>query len=118
MDVIDGKVELVFDKNCKTFENDPTYNYWFLRHLENYWNEVLIDRVDHTVHLNEVIDSIAYNSDEFESEFQSRVGWHDDGSSGVYIDFGLMDEKNKQFIEGKTPIAVLIFNTNTIRLYN
>lgn len=118
MDVIDGRVELVFDKNCRTFENDPTYNYWFLRHLENYWNEVLIDRVDHTVHLNEVIDFIGYNSDEFESKFQSRVGWHDDGSSGVYIDFGLMDEKNKQFIEGKTPIAVLIFNTNTIRLYD
>ena len=115
LELKDDVLRITYDESSRTFEKDPIYNYMFLKHVESYLNELLQEK--HTVMLSEVINNLGFSTDDGVGAYiGSKVGWHDDGSGNTIIDFGLFDEENDDFIKGKTPVAILSFNTNMIKM--
>ena len=103
-------IEVIFNDESDMFTEEPEFNLSYLKSKEKYCNDVLKSKEDHTVYLCQVLTELGLPID----TFVRKVGWHDDGSGDIYIDFGLFDKRNEKFIKGLTPIAHLYFNTNMI----
>lgn len=111
----DSRIAIVYDEKFKNWDEDPNFNYRYLKEVQDTWNLIKnIVREDHTVYLNEILDCMDCERDQFDNNFESKVGWH----GNAIIDFGLFDDENIEFVKGKTPIATLLFNTNMINPSN
>lgn len=102
-----------FDEGCIPWRNDTDYIRWFLRSLQDQFNEKL--KSNGCVLLNEVYDALGIPR----TKAGACVGWVYDESNPIrdnYIDFGLykpgLREVNKDFINGYTAKVLLDFNVD------
>jgi hypothetical protein len=100
---------VVFDETNPCWEKDAEYNKTFLILKQNYWNDVL--HVKKRVFLNEILKDIGFEP----TKAGQVVGWKLDGNGDGYIDFGILDPKNKQasmFVIGYERSIILDFNVD------
>lgn len=109
-----GKSEYArfYDDGCKGWEKDPEYNLMFLRHVQDYLNDLLRSRGH--VFLNEAYDQLGIPR----TKAGAVVGWvynEKDPVGDNYIDFGIYDpkdEKARDFVNGYERVILLDFNVD------
>lgn len=109
-----GKSEYArfYDDGCKGWEKDPEYNLMFLRHVQDYLNDLL--RTRGHVFLNEAYDQLGIPR----TKAGAVVGWvynEKDPVGDNYIDFGIYDpkdEKARDFVNGYERVILLDFNVD------
>ena len=101
-----------FDCGCRGWEKDAEYNLMFLRHTQDYFNDLLRSRG--SVVLNEVYDYLGFPR----SKAGAVVGWIYDEKNPKgdnYIDFGIYnihDEACRNFVNGYERSIWLDFNVD------
>lgn len=101
-----------FDDGCIGWEKDPEYNLMFLKHQQNYANELLKTRGH--LFLNEVYDMLGIPR----SKAGQVVGWIYDEKNPIgdnFVDFGIYDlynEKSRDFVNGYERTILLDFNVD------
>lgn len=109
-----GKSEYArfYDDGCKGWEKDPEYNLMYLRHVQDYLNDLLRSRGH--VFLNEAYDQLGIPR----TKAGAVVGWVYNEKNPVgdnYIDFGIYDpkdEKARDFVNGYERVILLDFNVD------
>ena len=98
----------VFDIACRGWTNDPEKNMFFIKQVQEYTNVRLQN--EGYLFLNDVYDMLGLPR----TRAGQCVGWVYDEKNPIgdnYIDFGIYNfDKNKEFINGYTPNALLDFN--------
>ena len=107
----------IYDASCPNCDNDPAYNLSFLKCKQNYWNDVLRTRANHTVFLNEIYKDLGFPV----TEAGQVVGWtlKDGVTKDGYIDFGIFNlayQPNVDFVNGYEPVCILDFNVDGVVL--
>lgn len=106
-----------FDEDCTGWTKDSEYNMYFLKTKQNYCNELLKSRANSSMikrgylFLNEVYDILGFSR----TEKGEVVGWVYDEKNPIgdnFVDFGLMDECNYDFINGYKNTVLLDFNVD------
>lgn len=98
-----------FDWECTGWTKDAEYNLMYLKTQEMYANNYL--RVKGHLLLNEVYDMLGMPR----TKAGMIVGWIYDEENPIgdnFVDFGLMDERNRDFINGYENTVLLDFNVN------
>lgn len=98
-----------FDNSCFGWTKNPEYNLAFLKAQQNYANELL--RAKGHLFLNDVYKKLGIK----ETTVGQVVGWIYDEKNIVgdnFVDFGLTNTYNADFINGNTPDALLDFNVD------
>ena len=101
-----------FDDGCTGWDKDSEYNLMFLRHQQNYANELL--RCKGYLFLNDVYDMLGIPR----TKAGQMVGWiYDENrpNGDNYIDFGIYDvnkPKNMDFVNGYERSILLDFNVD------
>lgn len=96
-----------YNEECTAWTKDPQYNKMYLVYQQNYFNDML--RTRGHLYLNEVYDALEIPR----TKAGQMVGWvFEDENS--YVDFGLNDPRNAEFINGKTTDALLNFNVDGV----
>jgi hypothetical protein len=96
-----------YNEECTAWSKDPQYNKMYLVYQQNYFNDML--RTRGHLYLNEVYDALGIPR----TKAGQMVGWvFEDENS--YVDFGLNDPRNAEFINGKTTDALLNFNVDGV----
>lgn len=99
----------VFDDSCIEWSKDSIQNSMFLKCQQNYANDVL--RARGHLFLNEVFDMLGIPR----TKAGAIVGWIYDEENPLgdnFVDFGLLDDCNVPFVNGKTNNAILNFNVD------
>lgn len=102
----------IFDETNPYFQGDNEYDIFFLRQVQNFFNDRL--RAEGFVYLNEVYRKLGFQP----TKAGQIVGWVYDKENPVgdnYIDFGLDDpwhKKTRDFINGYEPAVILDFNVD------
>lgn len=102
----------VFDDGCLGWEKDAEFNFMYLKHQQNYANELL--RSKGHLFLNEVYDMLGIPR----SKAGQIVGWvYDEDNPNVdnFVDFGIFDvdrPKVRDFINGYERVIILDFNVD------
>ena len=96
-----------FDEECMGWTKDPEYNLRFIQHQQAYANDML--RAKGYLFLNEVYRLFGMS----ETKAGQIVGWiyneqHPIGDN--FVDFGLKDPRNAEFINGTENKVLLDFN--------
>lgn len=102
-----------FDESSCVWTNEAEYNLMFLKSTEQYANDIL--RSKGSLFLNEVYDMLGIPR----SKAGQVVGWIYDESNPVgdnYVDFGIFNECNADFINEYKRIALLDFNVDGVIL--
>ena len=110
----DDKVECsqyakFFDEGCINWSRDVEYNLLFLTSQQAYANDLL--KKQGYLFLNEVYDLIGISR----TKEGQLVGWIHDENNPIgdnYVDFGIMDDRNKDFINGRKNTILLDFNVD------
>lgn len=94
----------IFDSKCPGWTHDPEYNLAFLKSIQDYCN----DRLKHIgyIFLNEVYDMLGVPR----TMAGQLVGWVYDEEHPIgdnFVDFGLSEGRNYDFINGREPDAIL-----------
>lgn len=97
-----------FDEYCTAWEKDAELNRLFVQHQQNYLNHLLQSRGH--VFLNEAYDAFGMER----SRAGAIVGWYLGGDGNNYIDFGLFDVYNKDFINNRERSILLDFNVDGV----
>ena len=98
-----------FDEYNPNWEKIPEYNFIFLKHQQNYFNDLLVSRGH--VFLNEVYDALGIPH----SSAGSIVGWVYNGKGDDFIDFGIFNgdrEVVRCFVNGQETSILLDFNVD------
>lgn len=98
-----------FDNSCFGWTKNPEYNLAFLKAQQNYANELL--RAKGHLFLNDVYKKLGIK----ETTVGQVVGWIYDEKNIIgdnFVDFGLTNTYNADFINGNTPDALLDFNVD------
>lgn len=98
-----------FDESRAAWVNDSEHNYMFLKLQQDYANELLKKRG--YLFLNEVYDMLSIER----SNAGQVVGWVYDPENTIgdnYVDFGLKDERNSDFMNGNKRSVLLDFNVD------
>lgn len=98
-----------FDAVCTGWTKDPKFNLIFLKQQQNYANELL--RVKGHLFLNEVYDMLGIPR----TKAGQIVGWKYDEKNPIgdnFVDFGINDDRNKDFVNGYENTALLDFNVD------
>ena len=101
-----------FDDGCAGWDKDAEYNLMFLKHQQNYANELL--RSNGYLFLNDVYDMLGIPR----SKAGQVVGWiyDEENSKGDnYVDFGIYDihrQANRDFVNGYERAIWLDFNVD------
>lgn len=98
----------LFEESNLNWQNDGETNQLFIRCQLNYANHLLKARGH--VFLNEVYDSLGLER----SSAGQVVGWVMDGDGDNYIDFGIFDSSNSDFINGRERSVWLDFNVDGV----
>lgn len=98
-----------FDDGCKGWTKDSEFNLIFLKQQQNYANELL--RVKGHLFLNEVYDMLGIPR----TKAGQTVGWTYNEKNPIgdnYVDFGINNDHNKDFVNGYVTDALLDFNVD------
>lgn len=98
-----------FDESCTGWEKDAEYNLVFLNMQQNYANEKL-HRQGH-LFLNYVYQMLGIPK----TKIGQIVGWIYDEEHPIgdnYVDFGIYDLRNTEFVNGHENVALLDFNVD------
>ena len=99
----------VFNDSIPAWTKDQEYNLMYLRNREHYANDML--KIKGYLFLNEVYDMIGIPR----TKAGNVVGWiydEDHPNGDNFVDFGLADERNYDFMNGITATAILDFNVD------
>lgn len=102
----------IFDETNDLYVDNAEYNLMFLRHTEQWANDVLQKR--HMLFLNEVYRALGFE----ETKAGQVVGWvydPENPSGDNYVSFGIYDFKNpakRDFINGHEKSIILDFNVD------
>lgn len=102
-----------FDEICAPWTNDPEYNLMFLRQQEIYATDLL--KTKGYLFLNDVYDMLGIPR----SKAGQVIGWIYDEKNphgDNYVDFGLYNKANKDFINGHSKSVLLDFNVDGLIL--
>ena len=101
----------LFDDGNSGWDPDPEYSLMFLKHQQNYANDLL--RTQGHLFLNEVYDMLGIPR----TKAGQIVGWiydeknpNHDGDN--FVDFGIYTKANKEFVDGFEKVAILDFNVD------
>lgn len=97
-----------FEANNPNWQKEPEFNRIFIQLQQNYANHLLHSRGH--VFLNEVYDALGMDR----SQAGAVVGWVRNGDGDGYIDFGLYDVTNINFVNGAASGCLLDFNVDGI----
>jgi len=97
-----------FDEYSRFWQRDPELNRLFVQVQQNYFNYRL-NNYGH-VFLNEVYDALGVER----SRAASVVGWLKDGDGDGYIDFGIFEAFNRNFVNGSERSILLDFNVDGV----
>lgn len=103
-----------YNNTCAGWTKDPEFNLMFLRQVQSNMNNLL--RAQGFVFLNDVYKALRIKL----TSAGQVVGWIYDEQNPIgdnFIDFGLMEEHNSDFINGLTTDALLDFNIDGNILY-
>ena len=98
-----------FNSSCPKWTKEPEYNLMLLRQIQEYCNDKLKHRG--VVFLNEVYDQLGLPR----TKAGQVVGWVYDQANPTgdnYIDFGIYNERNQDFINGYENVVLLDFNVD------
>lgn len=98
-----------FDEGSSKWERDPEYNLMFLKAQQHYANDLL--KAKGCLFLNEVYDMLGIPR----SKTGQIVGWiydKDNPSGDNYVDFGIHEDRNKDFVNGLCNEILLDFNVD------
>lgn len=98
-----------FDEACPGWINNPEYNLMFIRQQQTYANDLL--KTKGYVFLNDVYEMLGMPK----SKAGQVVGWIYDlenGEGDNYIDFGIYNLGNEQFVNGNATSILLDFNVD------
>lgn len=98
-----------FDEACTNWTNDPEHNKWTLLYQQQYFNDLL--RCRGHLFVNEILDALGMQR----TFIGQLIGWTYNNETPICVDFGLKQEKNNDFLNGKTPNVWLEFNVNGIQ---
>ena len=99
----------VFNEVCTGWTKDAEYNLMYLKRQQSYCNDML--RANGHLFLNDVYQMLGLPR----TKAGQIVGWIYDEESPIsdnFVDFGLYDERNYDFINGHTNVALLNFNVD------
>ena len=99
---------VLFDQDSCHWDKNPELNRLFIQCVENYANKLL--NVRGHVFLNEIYDRL----DVSRTIAGAVVGWVKDSEGDNYIDFGMYDAVNADFLTGLERVAVLDFNVDGV----
>ncbi len=97
-----------FDESSTEFQKNPELNKLFVQCQQTYANDLLRSRGH--VFLNEVYDSLGLPR----SRAGCVVGWVISNEGDNYIDFGVFEALNSDFVNGFEPRALLDFNVDGV----
>ena len=101
-----------FDDGCAGWDPNTEYSLTFLKHQQNYANDLLKSRGH--LFLNEVYDMLGIPR----SKAGQVVGWIYDPTDNTrdnYVDFGIYDTwkaNSREFVNGHEPVIILDFNVD------
>ena len=98
-----------FDECCTQWSNIPEFNLMFLKHQQNYANELL--KTKGYLFLNEVYVMLGIPR----TKVGQVVGWHYDEEHPTgdnRVDFGIFNDDNRQFVNGYEKPILLDFNVD------
>lgn len=98
----------MFEESNMNWRNNNEMNRLFIQSQQNYANHLLHARGH--VFLNEVYDSLGLER----SKAGQVVGWVLEGDGDGYIDFGLFEARNSEFLNGHEPCIILDFNVDGV----
>lgn len=98
----------VFDESCSAWEKGVGVNRIYVQAAQNYFNSRL--QVRGHVWLNEVYDHFGFEH----TQQGAIVGWLIGGDGDNYIDFGMFDAYNADFVNGAERSIILDFNVDGI----
>lgn len=99
----------VFCDGCVGWTKEPEYNLKFLKYVQNYCNDSL--KIKGHLFLNEVYDKLGIPR----TKAGAVVGWIYDEESPIgdnFVDFGIKNERNNDFVNGYTSDCILDFNVD------
>jgi Family of unknown function (DUF6353) len=97
-----------FERSNVNWQKDMEFNRIFIQCQQTYANHLLQSRGH--VFLNEVYDALGFDR----TQAGAVVGWVRDGDGDGFIDFGLFDITNMQFIDGNADGCLLDFNVDGV----
>jgi len=97
-----------FDEYSRHWNKDPELNRLFIQCQQNYANDLLNARGH--IFLNEVYDQLGIDR----SKAGAVVGWVKGGEGDNYIDFGMFQAYNSQFVNGWERSILLDFNVDGV----
>lgn len=97
-----------FDEASPHFERNAEYNRLYIQAQQNWMNEKL--RAQGHLFLNEVYDALGFDR----TPEGSVVGWVIAGDGDNYVDFGVWEAANSNFINGWEPAVWLDFNVDGV----
>lgn len=97
-----------FDEGSVEFQKNPEMNKLYIQCQQTYANELL--RVRGHLFLNEVYDSLGLQR----SRAGAVVGWIISDTGDNYVDFGVFEAVNSDFVNGFEPRALLDFNVDGV----
>ena len=97
-----------YDQSCSQWTNRADYNLMTIKAREDYFNNML--KVRGHVFLNEIYDQLGMER----TKAGQIVGWVFGEGGDNIIDFGIYADCNKDFINMKTPNALLDFNVDGV----
>lgn len=98
----------IFDEYNMNWRNDSEMNQFFITVQQNYFNHQLNARGH--VFLNEVYDHLGFER----TKEGAIVGWVRNGEGDGYIDFGMHEAYNTEFLTGREPSVWLDFNVDGV----
>lgn len=99
----------VFDDGCVRWTKEPEYNLTFLKNMQDYCNGLL--KTKGHLFLNEVYDKLGIPR----TKAGAVVGWIYNEKSPIgdnFVDFGIRNERNNDFVNGYTSDCILDFNVD------
>jgi Family of unknown function (DUF6353) len=97
-----------FDEASHNWQKNPDLNRIFVQVQQNYTNDLLQSRGH--VFLNEVYDLLGLER----SQEGQVVGWVLDGDGDGFIDFGIFEAHNEDFLDGWEKSIILDFNVDGV----
>ena len=97
-----------FDESSLQWRDNAELNLFFLRSQQNYFNDIL--HAQGFVFLNDVYKALGFPL----TDAGQIMGWVIDEDTNNFIDFGIYEAYNKDFINGGEPCILLTFNIDGV----
>lgn len=98
-----------FDESCPAWTNDAEFDLNFVKHVQQHANNVLTAKGH--LFLNEVYDMLGMAK----TKAGQVVGWvyeKDNPFGDNFVDFGIFEDRNREFVNGSKNTILLDFNVD------